>query len=376
MENLVDDIFEMDCNELMYFEMPIDKQFGLCIHHKNVKYEFLINIKHDSDRLIVLSSAAIPKNKKIVGKPYFNRWSWEYKESYICYNDPTLYLHPELLGGWGVGDKDNYYLEKIKDILAIIAKKISVSSENILFYGSSMGGFMSIQLATMMKDSTALAEIPQFELSRWIYWDRLKKYVFNDGDDDEIIERYGYRIDVLEMMKKEKYVPKLVLLLDFSSKTDVKLQYLDFFEKLSEFPFTGQENKIKIVIEGKNIGHGPVDKIYCQNIIDGISNKNFMIWNEEIEDSKLFIEKVLLNEKHDSLNKKYDELSSKYYSLNNKYESLNKEYDDLNSRYASLNSAHNDLTSSYESLNEKYGEITRRYNFLSSRLPKLFKRLK
>ncbi|MBQ6511718.1 hypothetical protein [Methanobrevibacter sp.] len=235
---------------------------------------------------------------------------------------------------------------------------------------------MSIQLATMMKDSTALAEIPQFELSRWLYWDRLKRYVFNDLDDDEIIERYGYRIDVLEMMKKEKYVPKLVLLLDFSSKTDVKLQYLDFFEKLSEFPFTGQENKIKIVIEGKNIGHGPVDKIYCQNIIDGISNKNFMIWNEEIEDSKLFIEKVLLNEKHDSLNEKYEELSSKYYSLNNKYESLNKEYDDLNSRYASLNSAHNDLTSRYESLNEKYGEINKRYNFLSSRLPRLIKRLK
>ena len=178
------------------------------------------------------------------------------------------------------------------------------------------------------------------------------------------------------MMKKEKYVPKLVLLLDFSSKTDVKLQYLDFFEKLSEFPFTGQENKIKIVIEGKNIGHKPIGRIYCQNIIDGISNKNFMIWNEEIEDSELFIEKVLLNEKHDSLNEKYDELSSKYYSLNNKYEALNKEYDDLNGRYTSLNSAHNDLTSRYESLNEKYSEINKRYRFLSSRLPRLIKRLK
>lgn len=270
--------------------------------------------------MVVLGSGTIKKGYKVNGRPHFNRWSWNYNDSFICYNDPTIYLDEEILGGWGLGQMDDWYLQNIRDILQVVTEKLGILNENILFYGSSMGGFMSIQLATMIKNSTALAEIPQFELTNWYHWNILKKHLFNGLSDEEIFEKYGYRINVLEMMKKEGYIPKCVLLLDFSVKSDVNLQYLNFFEKLSDFPFEGKENKIKIVIEGKSEGHSAIDRNYALDIINGLLSKNYMIWNNELKKSQLFSDNSKLKKKYNEMNRKYNLfLSSKCYRLMKKY---------------------------------------------------------
>ena len=286
-------------------DFPVDEMFELCVLDNSEKYEFLINIKPDCDKLLVLGSSALVRAKKYDRtKPVYNRWSWEYDDSTIFYNDPTLYLSDEMTGTWGVGNEDTYYLENIKDILLKILNKINIKTENTVFYGSSMGGFMSIQLATMMKGSTAIADVPQLDLTHYDEEHRelLRKHCFSDKSWDYIKKNYYYRLSVTEMMKREKYIPNAVLNLDFSVNKDVDDQYINFFIELNKLPFSEMEkNYIKIAITGKEGVHRPLDEEDTLDLIHGVLNKDWMIYLNQIQDSRLYKENESLKNKLNSI---------------------------------------------------------------------------
>jgi len=79
--------------------------------------------------------------------------------------------------GWGLGTPEDWFLEDIKDILVQLFKKFGFKNENVIFYGSSAGGFTSLQLGIMIKQTNVLADIPQLNLKRW-YWDTIKIQFF------------------------------------------------------------------------------------------------------------------------------------------------------------------------------------------------------
>lgn len=98
--------FILDIEELVSAEFPLDELFSLEVHHNDVKYEFLVRFASSNNNLICFGSGAY--NPQRLSPPIFNRYSWqsEFEESVIYYNDPTLYLDPELRLGWGVGKND------------------------------------------------------------------------------------------------------------------------------------------------------------------------------------------------------------------------------------------------------------------------------
>lgn len=256
MKELVEKIIKCDFEELSNIELPYDERIGLEVLWDGIKYEFLINFKTGIDKLLIVGSGALPLNSDFDRtRPLFDRWSWGFDESTIFYNDPTLYLSSDIFGGWGLGSMDNWYLEKISIILQIIYKN-KFLNENVIFYGSSLAGFMSLMLATMIKGSTAIAEIPQLDLINWDYhWYRLKRNLFDDLPDDIIREKYNYKIDLLEFIKINDYIPNAYLILDCSCEHDFNKVYSPFFDRLNELPFSNEKNNIKIKITGKNMGH-------------------------------------------------------------------------------------------------------------------------
>lgn len=121
---------------------------------------------------------------------------------------------------------------------------------------------MTILLATMVKDSQAIADIPQFYLNElWgqFYWLQLMKHSFSGLDEKYVLDNYAYRINAIEMMKRENYIPNLILVLDCSVHRDFTMQYQHFFNDLNKLPFDKKANTIKIIINGKNEGHVPLD---------------------------------------------------------------------------------------------------------------------
>lgn len=275
-------------NDLSKLKFPLNEKFGLIILSNNVKYEFILNIKN-SDKLLVIGSGALPLDyrEKFLNRPLFHRISWEFENSVIYYNDPTRYLNKELVGGWGLGTMENWYLNEISNIIKIIANKIfkytneKEKFKNIIFYGSSMGGFMSLQLSILIKNSTAIAEIPQLDLCEWHYWHTLK-LLFGNLDISEIKKKFNYKLNIMELITKEKYIPNAYLILDCSSQRDFETQYKNFFNNLNKLPFTENNNvnKIKIRIDGKNKGHRQLSK---PEICEFIENVCLIIDNSQQE---------------------------------------------------------------------------------------------
>lgn len=257
MQDIVDEIISCGYENLPDIKIPYDKKVGLEVIRDSVKYEFIIHLKSNSDKLLVMGPGAINDNSTHDRtRPIFHRWSWEFDISTIHFNDPTLYLSDDILGGWGLGSMDNWYLKKISNIFNILIENIGFENKNVIFYGSSLGGFMSIMLATMIKNSVAIAEIPQLDVTNWTkHWGRLKTNLFDDLADDYIKQRFGYKLDVIELMKIENYIPNAYLLLDCSHDYDFKNIYLPFFNRLNELPYDERKNNLKIKITGKNKGH-------------------------------------------------------------------------------------------------------------------------
>jgi len=130
-------------------------------------------------------------------------------------------------------------------------------------------------LATMVKQSTALADIPQFNLIHIKYhWEDFKEFSFKNRTDEYIIKNYGYRFNFIEMMKKEKYVPNAFLVLNYTHPEDAKIHYQQFFsEKLCEVPFNEVSNNFKIIINGKNKGHEPLSPRDSMYLVNAALNK-------------------------------------------------------------------------------------------------------
>lgn len=280
-------------------------RFGLVIEDNDVIYEFLLNVKENADKLLCLGSGChgskITDNRQ---RPYFNRWSWNFEGfSTVNYNDPTLYLNDEVLSGWCLGTKDNWYLLTIKNILVKIARKLGIVNNKILFYGSSAGGTTSLMLGTLIRNSMVLADMPQTDVSKFVqsdkvklppYWPNIKKYCFDCVDDKEAYDKYGYRFNLFEFLKKEEYIPNALLLCDVSHFPDYKKSYKPFIDKIHELPFNKNQNSLKFIFYGKKEGHSAASKkttlfiiknieLYLKTVVD-VEVKNFLSKSEEISE--------------------------------------------------------------------------------------------
>ena len=279
MEKIVQKIIRLDFEEIQFFDFPKNEVVGLIVdYHDGVKYEFLLNLKND-DKLLVIGSG-LRGNQSEIDKmrPVFHRWSWRFQQSTLFYNDPTSYIHNDLEGGWGVGTSDNYYLKNISLIIKEIADNIFVDNHDIIFYGSSQGGFMSLVLSIFFKNSIAIAEVPQFDLSLFDErncWENLKKYCFKGLSEDEIKKNYASRIDIIELIKEENYIPNAYLILDASFDHELSSSTIPFFERLIELPYADYQNHFKVRIDGKNKGHSAQsEKALLETIEDIIFLEN------------------------------------------------------------------------------------------------------
>ena len=184
MERIVDKIINLDVNEIKNFDFPFDELFGIEVLIDGINYEFIARFSSFSDGLICFGSGSADRNgPKAVEPPIFQRFSWynAFEESVLFYNDPTRYLG-DLRLGWGIGDRDIWYLGVIADIIVLISENIGVKSKNTLFYGSSGGGFTSIQLGTLIKGSLVLINNSQLILfnyeSKLDYFEKVLKTCF------------------------------------------------------------------------------------------------------------------------------------------------------------------------------------------------------
>lgn len=146
-------------------ELPdgrLDIQYGginwECFFHNNKK-----------KALYVFLNGAISGEGASV--PILKRWSY-YKfinGSMLNISDPMYRMNDNLLLGWYYGNKEMDLQQKVADLVVKIAGIIGVEQRNIIFVGSSGGGYASIACASRICGAGSIAINPQIVLREWAY---------------------------------------------------------------------------------------------------------------------------------------------------------------------------------------------------------------
>ncbi|WP_078418086.1 glycosyltransferase [Bacillus cereus] len=285
--------------ELWQLDFQTTEPFILKVDWDKVTYEFLIRIKPNASNTIVFGSGAGGFQEQPIGPPIFHRHSWmdEFEDTVIYYNDPTLYLG-KLSLGWGQGELDRFYLQDIANILEIVFTKLKIDSKNVLFYGSSGGGFMSLILAGFVKGSTAFINNPQTNLLKWIPVpiNLVFDLSYPGLSREEVEEKFGERINVVKFFNHIKYVPNIYFLQNFACEFDVQNHLLPFISELEQLDKDTEINQIVIDLYfDKKAGHAAVGKYETIEYIKKVRPNPTM--KEEQEEVDLSVVIVLGEEK-------------------------------------------------------------------------------
>lgn len=103
------------------------------------------------------------KDRSINSEPFFDRWSWTdvFSGYMLSISDPTLQLDSNLALAWYGGNYDEHPLTVVVEIVKSIAKKYGISNSDIIFWGSSGGGFASMYASIDIEGASSVVFNPQ-----------------------------------------------------------------------------------------------------------------------------------------------------------------------------------------------------------------------
>jgi hypothetical protein len=248
MSGLVGDVIELSIDEIEGYEFPQDRLFGLMVPYNDDLYCFTINFSSTNKNFICMGPGArnrqqLDKNGNVMKPPFFVRWTWHkyFEESVIAFADPMMFHSDDISIAWCVGDDCHWPLEDVALIIEKLARNQKVINDNILFFGSSGGGYTSVVLGTLVKNSKVLVNNAQFFVLNYgkQFIDALFELLeveFNGMSREEITERILYRLDAVELFKRQNYSPFITYYINSKSKIDIKLQCPQLIDGYFDIP--------------------------------------------------------------------------------------------------------------------------------------------
>lgn len=261
-----------DLNDI---NIQMDSMYVLRVLKDNVAYEYLINRKSNSDKLIVFNNGAVAGGN--VNVPVFQRHSWanQIKTSSVFCMDPTLYLSNYLHLGWGVGKNDNYYLENSSLILKTIIEKMNISLNNTVIYGTSAGGYLSIIMGIYLKGAKVVADNAQLDTRNWIFKEALDSVITFCFDNISDSLKYKERFSIVEAFKKNGYVPKTYLHVNLCSTADNSTQLIPFLNSMEKSNDILGYNDIEVILHyEKEKGHDGLSYEDATNFLYKVLDEN------------------------------------------------------------------------------------------------------
>ena len=258
---MTNDIVSIEYDELNYSVLKSVNNNILWIDKLDIHFYIRINLKENNDKLVVFSNGAIDRSKK--SPPIFMRSSWaeEINAHCIFVDDPTI--HNSLLTiGWGIGTENHYYLKTIHEILSRISLLLNIENTNVLYYGSSAGGTMSVMLATMHKGSSALVNNPQAYTYKYLKGqvvEKIKLKHFPNWDTAQLISTYPERFSITACFKKNNHIPNILYVFNGYSFTDYDKQYIPLSEELRSSSFDISNIEF-LMYHDKKLKHGPLSR--------------------------------------------------------------------------------------------------------------------
>lgn len=258
---------------------PYEKQIHLIedIDNKR-KIDAFCFFRENSSHLIVLLPSA--QNKKNKLNPVFHRWSWAYcfnNESVIAISDPSLYFSSEISSGWFISGDEKDLIVEIADFVKKISKALGIDESKIILYGSSMGGFGALMLASCLEGAFAIAEVPQIDLRRYGVKSALKDIsneLLNGEDIGEYYQRFPERVSIIDRFLFQKRVPSFDIVTN--SLDDAYLEQQEFYKKVSQIKNgISKKGDINFTVLSHDIGHKPLQTLQGVALIKSVINRGW-----------------------------------------------------------------------------------------------------
>lgn len=245
----------------------------LIVNKDDENFYFKFRLKPGNSNLVVFSNGAVDFSKS--KPPVFSRSSWyeDYDANCIFVDDKTIHGTDCTLG-WGVGTLNRYYLKDYSEIIKKFVSLLGIKENRVIYFGSSAGGFMSMMLSTLHKDTMAIVNNPQVYAHRFGSGSQVKK-LYNSNfpglTAKEIHERYGYRFSLTNLISKQRYVPKILYIQNRSFTPDMEKQYEAFLSKMDLYNI--DDSNIEFLLySDKNSGHNPISRKKTADVINSYFN--------------------------------------------------------------------------------------------------------
>nr|VFK67895.1 MAG: hypothetical protein BECKUNK1418G_GA0071005_11736 [Candidatus Kentron sp. UNK]VFK73178.1 MAG: hypothetical protein BECKUNK1418H_GA0071006_11706 [Candidatus Kentron sp. UNK] len=249
--------------DLIYDEPVLNE-----LHDWPYSNHFFSYFKRESTRLVVMLQGGIDREK--VPLPVFQRWSWseEIKGSVLILNDPTLFGN-QLILGWWQGEESSYALSSACDFIRLIIGKLGYSIQDVLFYGSSAGGFSALMMAGHLGCGLAIVNNPQINLlERHIEqpFQAVLETKFRGISREEAFNEYPTRFSVSALFKEINYIPRILYYQNVKDHLHFEGQYLPFVKEL--YGSGLDPNEFQSVLYMHHWGHFPLERIKTISIIN------------------------------------------------------------------------------------------------------------
>lgn len=241
------------------------------------KFDYFFS-KKGAKKLLVFFPSAQKRDARRV--PSFHRWSWAEQFAdfdVLCVSDPTMHLHQKMLGGWLVGNKSTWVLENVLKHIATLQQ--SLDYEDVIFCGSSLGGFCAIQSGAMAEsfgisvgNGGVYAENPQINLFTYEFFthiDLLAQVGFDAPNREAIAAEYAKRFNAVKTLEEYGHVPHGLVVIKESDAHHFSNQ----IPQLDSYIKGGEPNTLSIEVipaAADPSGHTPLDIIQMKERIQAI----------------------------------------------------------------------------------------------------------
>src|SRR5699024_425210 len=134
-------------------------------------------------------------------------------------------------------------------------------TKEIMYFGSSAGGFMSIAMASMHKGTYAVVNNPQTYVNKYLkaYKTAVYKSAFPNMTEKEILMKYRSRLSLVSIFARYKNVAIVYYLQNRLCEGDMKNHLTTFLDSLDRYKLNSQ-NINGILYNNKQAGHNPAGK--------------------------------------------------------------------------------------------------------------------
>lgn len=182
-----------------------------------------------------------------------------------------------MLGGWLVGNKSTWVLENVLKHIAKLQQTLGY--EDVVFCGSSLGGFCAIQSGAMAESfgisvgkGGVYAENPQINLFTYKFFthiDLLAQVGFDAPNREAMADEYAKRFNAVKTLEEYGHVPHGLVVIKESDAHHFSNQ----IPQLASYVKGGEPNTLSIEVIPAAVdpsGHTPLDIIQMKERIQAI----------------------------------------------------------------------------------------------------------